>query len=110
PTAGGRGSGRRAERAPWAGRGGGWPRRRAGCPSAVDSPRLRIDVHALRPREAAERDRAIGGELDGEAGRSADGDDDRTARDGRLLDELERQASADAEHAVVERESVLAER
>ena len=62
-----------------------------------DAPRLGVDVQPPVADEAAERDAAVARELDGERRRRADGDEDRAAGDRRLLDELERQAAADAE-------------
>src|SRR5207237_9980375 len=83
--------------------------RRAGRPSGLDPPPFRVDVQAAAAHEAAQRDPAVGGELDGEARRGADRDQDRAAGDGRLLDELEREAPADAEDRVGERQPVLEE-
>src|SRR5581483_9716672 len=58
----------------------------------------------------AQRDPAVGRELDREARRRPDRDDDRAAGDGSLLDELERESAADADDAVRERQTPLAVR
>ena len=65
-------------------------------------PRLRVDVERPAADEAAERDPAVGGELDRERRGRADRDEQRATGDGGLLDELEREAAADAEDRVRE--------
>src|SRR5205085_10856413 len=106
-TPGRRASRRRVSRALWAIRTGGRRRRRAGFLLVLQPPRLAVDVHAVAPREAAERDTAVAAKLDGERRRRSDGDDDWTAGDRGFLDELEREATADAEDLVRERERVV---
>ena len=76
----------------------------------LDPPRLGVDVAPAAADEAAERDAAVGGELDREARRRADRDEDRTARDRRLLHELEREPAAHAEHVLGERQQPVEER
>ncbi len=66
-------------------------------PVRRDAPRLGVDVGRAVADEPAQRDAAIRGELDREARRRADGDDDRAAGDRRLLHELEREPAAHAE-------------
>ena len=61
-------------------------------------PRVGVDVHRPAPREAAQRDALLGGERDGQRAGRAHGDEDRRARDGGLLHELEREAPAHAQH------------
>jgi len=89
------------------------PPRRAsvfGAPNRLLAPpRLAVDVHAAVADEAAESDAAILGELDREAGRRADRDEDRAAGDGGFLDELERESSAHAQDRVGERQQACAE-
>ena len=75
-----------------------------------DSPRLGVDVHAAAADEAAERHAAIDGQLDCERRGCADSDEDRAARDGCFLHELEREPAADAEHCSRERQPVFTER
>ena len=67
---------------------------------------LGVDVHAAAADEAAERDPAVGGQVDGEARRRADRDEERAARDRSLLDELEREPAAHAEQPSRERQPV----
>ena len=76
-------------------------------PVSPDPPRLRVDVDGAAADEAAERDAAVGGEVDGEARRRADRDENRATGDGGLLDELEREPPADAEHVLGERQQPL---
>ena len=64
------------------------------------SARARVHVHAPVADEAAKRDAAVAAELDCEGRGSADGDDDRAAGHGRLLDELEGKPAADADDLV----------
>ena len=80
-----------------------------GC-SGGDALRPRVDVHAAVADEAAQRDAAVRGELDGERRRRADRDDDRAARDGSLLHELEREPPADTEHVLAKRQQTVEER
>ena len=86
------------------------PRSRRSDPQPSDAPRLGVDVERAVADEAAERDPAVGCELDGERRRRADGDEQRAAGDGRLLDELEREAAADAEERAGERQQPVEER
>src|SRR5262249_59384497 len=86
----------------------GWRRRRrAGSLSVLQPPRLAVDVHTAGPSEAAEGEPAVLRELDGQRRRRAHRDDDRTPRDRRLLHELEREAAADAEDLVRNREELV---
>src|SRR5918993_9525 len=78
--------------------------------SGTDAPRLRVDVERAAADEAAERDPAIGGELDCEGGRRSHRDEHRAAYDRRLLDELEREAAADAENRTGQRQQPVEER
>ena len=55
---------------------------------------------ARRAREAAQRQAAVVGEPDRQRRRRADADEDRRARDARLLHELEGQPAGDAEHGL----------
>src|SRR5439155_19919243 len=101
---------RRTVRAPSAIRTARSRRRRAARPSALDAPRLGVDVHPPVADEAAERDPAVARELDRERRRRTDGDEKRTARDRRLLHELERQPPADAEDRVGEGQAAVEKR
>src|SRR5215207_1671719 len=75
------------------------------CCLCGDAGGARIHVHAtVSAREAAQRHAAVRGQLDRERARGADADEDRGAGDGGLLHELERQAAAHAEDAVVQRQ------
>ena len=100
-----RASRRETTRAPSASRTARTRRRRAARPSRLDDPpRLGVDGDTAVAHPAAERHAAIGRELDRERRRRADRDEDRAAGDGRLLHELEREPSADAEHVRRERQ------
>ena len=72
--------------------------------AASDPPRLRVDADAPVADPAAERDAAIRRQLDRERRGRADGDEDRTPGDRRLLHELEREPPADAQDVRRERE------
>src|SRR2546423_1097551 len=84
------------------------PHTAAGPPPPAYPPRLRVDGGGPAADEAAERNAAVRGEVDGEARRRADGDEDRTAGDRGLLDELEREPAAYAEHVPGKRQQLLA--
>jgi ATP-dependent Clp protease protease subunit len=63
-----------------------------------------VDVHRATAREAAQRQASVAGQRDGERGGRAHADEDRSPGDRRLLDQLERQAAAHAQHARVQRQ------
>src|SRR3954452_21279004 len=75
-----------------------------------DPLRSRVDGDAPVADEAAERHALRLGELDREARRRADRDEDRAAGEGGLLDELDREAAADAEDLALDRQPAFAER
>ena len=70
---------------------------------------MRVDGRGAVAHEAAEREPPVVGELDRERRRRADGHEHGTPGDGRLLHELEREPSADAEHLPRERQHALDE-
>src|SRR5207248_4187295 len=69
-----------------------------------------VDVDSTLADEPAERHAAIHGELDRQTGGRADRDEQRTAGDGGLLDELEREPPADAEDGAREGKQPRTER
>ena len=75
-----------------------------------DPPRLRVDGRPALPHPAAERDAAVGRELDCERGRRADRDEHGAAGDRSLLHQLEGQPPADAKNVLREREETGEER
>src|SRR5207244_7480490 len=81
----------------------------AGPLSAADSGRSAVDVQTAVADESAERYSLRLGQIDREARRGADRDEDRASGHRRLLNELEREAAADAEDRVAHREQAFAE-
>ena len=71
------------------------------------APCRRYRPSRTKPQSVTPRSR---GELDREARRRTDGDEQRATGDGRLLHELERQPAADAEDRSLERKQPVAER
>ena len=72
--------------------------------------RRRVHADAVVARPAAERDPLRLGQLDREARRRADADEDRAAGERGLLHELEREPAAEAEDRVAQRQPAGAER
>src|SRR4249920_2349648 len=70
---------------------------------------VRVDVDCAAAGEARERQAAVAREVDGQRRRGADADEDGGACDGRLLDELEGQPAAHAQHAGVQRDEPVEE-
>src|SRR4051812_19196902 len=109
-TRGPRASCRRTAPALSASRSAGSPRPPAARRSGLYAPRLRVDVDASVTDEAAQRQPPVLRQLDCKRRRSADGDQDGTAGDRCLLDELEREPAADAENVAGKGQERAAER